>query len=45
MKYCTKHINLLLNSPLEEEKIEMVEFLGEEVAQDASGIAAADLIG
>lgn len=36
---------MLLNSPLEEEKIEMVEFLGEEVAQDASGIAAADLIG
>lgn len=31
--------------PLEEEEVEVVVFLGEEVAQDAGGIATADLVG
>lgn len=31
--------------PLEEEEVEVVVFLGEEVAQDAGGVAAADLVG
>lgn len=33
------------NSPLEEEEVEVVVFLGEEVAKDAGGVATADLVG
>ena len=31
--------------PLEEEEVEVVVFLGEEVAQDAGGVATEDLVG
>lgn len=31
--------------PLEEKQVEMVVFLGEEVAQDSGGVSTADLIG
>lgn len=31
--------------PLEEKQVEVVVFLGEEVAEDTSGISTADLIG
>lgn len=33
------------HSPLEKEEVQVVVFLGEEVAEDAGGIATADLVG
>ena len=32
------------NSPLEEEEVDIVVFLGEEVAQDAGGVGRLDLV-